>query len=183
MEAPQQPRQPCRRASAGGGDSYAAIAVAGDPAQGFTVVRNKRTGPKAPKALKPLYDPSDQKVTLQLHPSTPPAEDVQTTWRYLRLANKAVREYQKNTDYCFILLRHTEENPGPSDLDQDQGPRPPPLPGDNQDGLRDGRGATSYDNRRRTQVEQVHRGVPDNCTVEEVALSIQQSYPDTLKLA
>ena len=75
MGAPQQSRQPQQQTSTGKDKSYAEIAAAGDPTQGFTVVGNKRTGKKAPEALKPLYDPNDQKVILQLHPSTPPAED------------------------------------------------------------------------------------------------------------
>ena len=75
MEAPQQPRQLHQQTSASKHNSYAAITAAGDPAQKFTVGRNKRTGPKAPKALKSLYNPNDQNVILQLHPSTPPAEE------------------------------------------------------------------------------------------------------------
>ena len=41
-------------------------------------------------------------MIIQLHPDTPPREQVQETWQYLQLANKAVREYQKGLEYCFI---------------------------------------------------------------------------------
>ena len=72
MEAnkPQQLELPQPQQQTSKDNSFAAMAAAGNPAQEFTVLRNK-TAPKAPKILKPLSDPNDQKVIIQLHPSTP----------------------------------------------------------------------------------------------------------------
>ena len=43
---------------------------------------------------------------VQVHPDTPP-EDVQTTWKYLRLANKAVRGCRKEQEFCFLRCHVT----------------------------------------------------------------------------
>lgn len=168
--------------------SYATAAAAPEGTTEFTRVtnRNKNKNKKAaaPKILKPMYDPNDQRVVMQVHP-TPPAVDVQTTWKHLRLASKAVREYQKDLDYCFVgccvtrgigLVLQTPLKTKGSDY----------LP---------------YLESIKTAVEEeeklkiiliggesrwikfVLHGAPISCTMDEVALSIQQSYPETLKLA
>ena len=64
------------------------------------VARKKKPQKKGP--LRPLYNPNDQKVVVQIHPDTPPEPTVQATWRYLQMANAAIWGYQKNPDYCFI---------------------------------------------------------------------------------
>lgn len=70
-------------------NTYAGAAASAPESAGFTTVVNKKKKEKE-KLLKPQYDPNDQRVIIQVHPDTPPATDVQTTWRYMRLANKAV---------------------------------------------------------------------------------------------
>ena len=85
------------------GASYTNVAVtAVDPEaeKTFTVVTHKRPKQQKKKGLlRPLYNPNDQKV---VHPGTPPQPSVQMTWQYLQMANRAVREYQKDLDYCLI---------------------------------------------------------------------------------
>ena len=67
----------------------------------------KKTAKKGPQPLKPLYHPNDQKVVVQIHPDTPPQSSIQMTWQYLQMANCAIREYQKDLDYCFIRCHVT----------------------------------------------------------------------------
>ena len=77
-------------------------AVVPDDDKAFTVVTKKKAK-NGPQPLKPLYDPNDQKVIVQPHTQT----SVQMTWQYLRMANRAVWEYQKELDYCFIRCHVT----------------------------------------------------------------------------
>ena len=63
----------------------------------FTVVSSKKKKQqKGP--LKPLYNPNNQKVVVQLHLDTSPQTSIQATRQYLQTANRAVRKYQKNFD-------------------------------------------------------------------------------------
>ena len=81
---------------------YAAATTVGPGTDNsFTVVAKKKK-PQKKGPLRPLYNPNDQKVVAQIHPDTPPESTVQATWRYLQMANAAIREYQKNPDYRFI---------------------------------------------------------------------------------
>ena len=59
--------------------TYAAVAAAtSDSEKAFTIVsRKKKNQFKGP--LKPLYDPNDQKVIIQIHPDTPPQTTIQMT--------------------------------------------------------------------------------------------------------
>lgn len=62
-----------------------------------------------PKPLEPQFGPIDQGMILLVHTDSPPAEDVQTTWRHLRLVNRAVRQYQKDLDFCRVGCPVTQE--------------------------------------------------------------------------
>ena len=75
--------------------TYAAVVVAtSDSEKAFTIVsRKKKNQFKGPR--KPLYDPNDQKVIIQIHPDTPPQTTIQMTWQDLQIVNRAIREYQK----------------------------------------------------------------------------------------
>ena len=89
--------------------SYAADTAAGPGTDNsFTVVAKKKN-PQKKGPLRPLYNPNDQKVVVQIHPDTPPEPAVQATWRYLQMANAAIWGYQKNPDYCFIRCYVTME--------------------------------------------------------------------------
>ena len=168
--------------------TYATTAATKDGTTGFTLVGGKKTRKTtvtAPKTLKPLYDPNDQKVIIQLHPDTPPREKIEETWQYLQLANKAVREYQKDLDYCFIgchvtlkknlVLQTSFKTRGSDYLPYLEAIK---VAFEERTSLR----VTSIDGEPRWSKFILH-GVPVTSTMEEVALSIQESYPGVLKLA
>ena len=135
--------------------------------------------------LKPLYNPNDQKVVVQLHPVTPPQKSVQAIWKYLQTANRAVREYQKNLDYCFIrscatmkqnLVFQTSTKAQGSDY-------MPCLEAIKSRLEEEGKlRITVIDGEPRWSKFLLH-GVPTSATMEEVALSIQQSYSGVPTLA
>ena len=73
------------------GRSYAMVAAtaAADATPGFTVVTsNTKQRQKGPQTIRPIYDPNDQKVIVQIHLDTPPRTEAQQHWQYLQLANK-----------------------------------------------------------------------------------------------
>ena len=123
-------------------------------------------------------------MIIQLHPDTPPREQVQETWQYLQLANKAVREYQKDLGYCFIrchvtlkknlVLQTSFKTKGFYYLRYLDAIK---TAFEEKANLR----VTSIDREPRWSKFILH-GVPVTSTMEEVALSIQQSYPGVLKL-
>ena len=151
----------------------------------FTLVQNKNKKKANPKPLKPRYDPNDQRVILQIHPDTPPATDVQSTWRYLRLANKAVRHYQQELDYCFVRCHATLKNnlvlqTSLKTCGTDYQPYLEAIKTafEEEEKLR----VTSIDGEARWSKFILH-GVPLAASMEDVTMSIQQSYPGILKLA
>ena len=176
---------------AAAGESYASVtaaAAAADPAadKSFTVVSNKKKAKAQKKGpLKPLYNPNDQKVIVQVHPDTPPQESVQMTWQYLQMANRAVREYQKDLDYCFIRCHVTmKQNLVLQTSMKTQGPDYLPYLEAIKARLEEeGKlQVTAIDGEPRWSKFLLH-GVPTSASMEDVALSIQQSYPGVLKLA
>jgi hypothetical protein len=166
----------------GKNSTYAGAAASAPEAAGFTVVSNKK---KKEKLLKPQYDPNDQRVILQIHPDTPPATDVQSTWRYLRLANKAVRHYQQELDYCFVRCHATQKNnlvlqTSLKTRGTDYQPYLEAIKNafEEEEKLK----VTSIDGEARWSKFILH-GVPLAASMDDVAMSIQQSYPGILKLA
>ena len=150
----------------------------------FTVVTHKKK-PTKKGPLKPLYNPNDQKVIVQIHPDTPPQESVQMTWQYLQMANHAVRQYQKDLDFCFIRCHVTmKQNLVLQTSTTTQGPDYLPYLEaikaqlEEEGKLR----VTAIDGEPRRSKFLLH-GVPTSATMEDVALSIQQSYPGIIKLA
>ena len=76
------PQVQSQQAKPKGPVSYAGVAAQGEMPTTDPDISTKNTGKrnqKGVKTLKPLYEPNDQKVIVQLHPSTPPAKDIQTT--------------------------------------------------------------------------------------------------------
>ena len=72
--------------------TYAAVAAAtSDSEKAFTIVSRKKKN-QFTRPRKPLYDPNNQKVIIQIHPDTPPQTTIQMIWQYLQMANRAVRE-------------------------------------------------------------------------------------------
>ena len=176
-----QPAVPVARAS------YANVtAAAADPTAdiSFTVVSSKKKQQqKGPP--KPLYNPNDQKVVVQLHPDTAPQSSVQATWRYLQMANRAVREYQKNLDYFFVRCHVAmKQNLVLQTSTKTQGPDYLPYLEAIKNRLEDeGKlRVTSIDGESRWSKSLPH-DAPAVATMEEVAISIQQSYPGVLTLA
>jgi hypothetical protein len=165
-------------------NTYAGAAASAPEGTGFTTVVNKKKKEKE-KLLKPQYDPNDQRVILQIHPDTPPATDVQSTWRYLRLANKAVRHYQRELDYCFVRCHATQKNnlvlqTSLKTCGTDYQPYLEAIKSafEEEEKLK----VTSIDGEARWSKFILH-GVPLAASMEDVAMSIQQSYPGILKLA
>ena len=143
-------------------------------------VKAQKKGP-----LKPLYNPNDQKVIVQVHPDTPPQESVQMTWQYLQMANRAVRDYQKDLDYCFIRCHVTmKQNLVLETSMKTQGPDYLPYLEAIKARLEEeGKlQVTAIDGEPRWSKFLLH-SVPTSASMENVALSIQQSYPGVLKLA
>ena len=81
----------------------------GPAGEGFTLVAAKKKQ-KGPQTIKPVYNPNDQRVIIQIHPDTPPARKFQATWRYLQLANRVVGEYRKGLECCFIRCHATQNS-------------------------------------------------------------------------
>ena len=156
-----------------GGSSYAGVtAVAPDEDNSFTVVTNKKeAAEKGPQPLKPLYGPNDQKVVVQIHPDTPPQPSVQITWQCLQIANRAIREYQKDLDYCFIRC-HVQTSTKAQGSDYLPYLEAVKAKLEEEGKLR----VTAIDGEPRWSKFLLH-GVPTTATMEEVAMSIQQSYP------
>ena len=165
--------------------TYAAVAAAtSDSEKAFTIVsRKKKNQFKGP--LKPLYDPNDQKVIIQIHPDTPPQTTIQMTWQYLQMANRAVREYQKGPDYCFVRCHVTQkQNLVLQTCTKTKGTDYLPY----LDAIK-----AKIEQEAKLQVTSIEgeprwskfllHGVPISATMEDVAISIQQSYPGVLKLA
>lgn len=164
--------------------TYAGVAaIPATNTDGFQMVTKKKPAKKGP--LRPLYNPNDQKVIIQVHPDTPPATTIQMTWQYLQMANRAVREYQKAPDYCFVrchvtqkqnlVLQTSAKTKGTDYLTyleyiksriEEEG------------NLK----ITSIEGEPRWSKFLLH-GVPISATMDDVATSIQQSYPGVLQLA
>ena len=165
--------------------TYAGVAKTTDNTTEFNLVSRKKVPKKPAQLLKPHYDPNDQKVIIQLHPSTPPQSTVQITWQYLQLANKAVREYQKDLDFYFVRCHVTQiQNfvlqTSPKTRGTDYFPYLDAIKAriETEAKLQ----ITSIDAEARWSKFLLH-GVPISANMEEVASSIQQSYPGVLKLA
>ena len=78
------------------GTSYAIAAATTGGTTEYTLVTSQARGKKepAPKPLKPLYDPNDQKVIIQLHPDSPSREQVQETGN---ICNWRTRSFENST--------------------------------------------------------------------------------------
>lgn len=103
----------------------------------------------------------------------------------MQIANKAVREYQKSLDYCFVRCHVTQkQNLVFQTSGKTQGSDYLPYLDaiktclENEAKLN----VTAIDGEPRWSKFLLH-GVPITASMEEVALSIQQSYPGVLKLA
>ena len=166
--------------------SYAGVAAQGEmPTTDISTKNIGKRNQKSVKTLKPLYEPNDQKVIIQLHPSTPPAKDIQTTWQYLRIANKAVREYCKELDYCFIRCHVTlKQNLVLQTSLKTKGSDFLPYLDAIKNALQEEAKlqVTAIDGESRWSKFLLH-GVPVTSTMGEVASSIMQSYPGAFKLA
>lgn len=101
------------------------------------------------------------------------------------MANRAVREYQKNLGYCFIRCYVTQKRNLVLQMSTKiQGPDYLPYLEAIKTRLEEeGKlNVTAIDGEPRWSKFLLH-GVPTSATMEEVAISIQQSYPGVLPLA
>ena len=100
------------------------------------------------------------------------------------MANRAIREYQKNSDCCFIRCRVTiKQNLVLETSTKTQGPKYLPYLEAIKNRLEEGElHVTSIDGEPRWSKFLLH-GAPATATMEKVAISIQQSYPGVLTLA
>ena len=124
-------------------------------------------------------------MVVQIHPDAPPEPAVQATWRYLQMANAAIREYQKNPDYCFTRCCATmKQNLVLQTSTQTQDLNYVPyLEAIKNRPEQEGILHITAIGREPQWSKPLHHGVPTSAMMEEVALSIQQSYPGVLKLA
>ena len=147
------------------------------------VSRKKKNQFKGP--LKPLYDPNNQKIIIQIHPHTPPQTTIQITWQYIQMANRAIREYQKGTDHCFVPCHVTQkQNLVLQTSTKTKGTDYLPY----LDAIK-----AKIEQEAKLQVTSIEveprwskfllHGVPISASMEDVTISIQQSYPGVLKLA
>ena len=107
------------------------------------------------------------------------------TWQYLQMANRAIREYQKDLDYCFIRCHVTmKQNLVLQTSMKTQGPDYLPFLEAIKARLEEeGKlQVTTIDGEPRWS-KFLLLGVPTSASMEDVALSIQQSFPGVLKLA
>lgn len=168
------------------GTSYANVtAVDSEAKKTFAVVSHNKPKPQKKGPLKPLYNPNDQKVVVQVHLDTLPQTSVQMTWQYLQMANHAVCEYQKDLDYCFIRCHVTmKQNLVLQTSTKTQGTDYLPYLEVIKTQLEEEGKlcVTAIDGEPRWSKFLLH-GVSTLATMEEVAIFIQQSYPGVLKLA
>jgi hypothetical protein len=149
------------------------------------ITKNPEAARRPMQILRPQFEPNDQKVIVQVHPNTNPKSDMKSTWSYLQLANKAVREYNKNPEYCFVRCHVTDKN---NLVLQTSGKTKASHYTDYLNAIKmaleQGAGLeiTSIDSEPRWSKFLLH-GVPTYVSMMDVANSIQESYPGALKLA
>jgi hypothetical protein len=172
------PTGPKPKPKSAGKPTYAGVTSASPPAP-------PAVPKKAPQILRPRYDPVDQKVILQIHPDTPPKDDIASTWKYLQLANTTVREYNKEPKFCFVRCHITsKQNIVLQTSITTRGADYTPYLDSIKNAFQQQHqlNVTTIDSEPRWSKFLLH-GVPTTSSMAEVALSIQQSYPDTLTLA